>query len=202
MNLIMLGAPGAGKGTQARILADKFHLKHISTGDLLRRKSYDIDVQNLLAKGKLVSDDLVIGLLEKELPDNNFILDGCPRTINQAKILDHMNVKIDKVICIDIEDKLILERMLGRKVCPKCGAMFHDFYHPPIKNNICDNCKSNLIQRSDDKMVTVCERIKIYHELTEPIINFYSNKKVLLRVNGSHSIDEIADTIINLLGEF
>lgn len=206
MNLIVLGAPGAGKGTQARLLAEKFCLKHISTGDLLRRHislktSIGLKITHLINRGQLVSDELATQILEKELPNENFILDGYPRTINQAKILDEMNLKIDKVICVEVKDKIIAERMSGRKICPECGSMYNDFYHPPKRINICDKCKGNLIQREDDKMMTVLERLKIYHELTAPIINFYADKKILLRVDGCCSISEINDFIINSLGD-
>lgn len=207
MNLIVLGAPGAGKGTQARSLAQKFNLKHISTGDLLRKKvnsksDIGLKISSLINKGMLVSDELATQLLKEELPKENFILDGYPRTLNQAKILDDMNLKIDKVICVEVKDKIIVERMSGRKICPNCSAMYHDFYHPPNKINVCDNCNSNLIQRDDDKMMTVLDRLKIYHELTEPIINFYAAKKILLRVDGTDSINKITEFIINRLEEF
>ena len=204
MNLIVLGAPGAGKGTQARLLASKLHLKHISTGDLLRRQidlktQIGLEINNLISVGKFVSDDLATKLLMDELPMENFILDGYPRNINQAEILESMNLKIDKVICLETEDKVIVERMSGRKICPVCGAMYHDFYHPPIKKDICDCCNNNLIQRKDDKLMTVYERLKIYHKLTEPIINFYSAKKLLLRVNAQLSIDQITSFIVDSL---
>jgi adenylate kinases len=207
MNLIVLGAPGAGKGTQARSLAQKFNLKHISTGDLLRKKvnsksDIGLKISSLINKGMLVSDELATQLLKEELPKENFILDGYPRTLNQAKILDDMNLKIDKVICVEVKDKIIVERMSGRKICPNCSSMYHDFYHPPNKINVCDNCNSNLVQRDDDKMMTVLDRLKIYHELTEPIINFYAAKKILLRVDGTDSINKITEFIINRLEEF
>lgn len=207
MNLIVLGPPGAGKGTQARLLAKIFHLKHISTGDLLRKQivlktDIGLQISHLINEGKFVSDELATKLLKDELPKEDFILDGYPRNINQAKILDNMNLKIDKVICIEVKDKVIAQRMSGRKICPVCGSMYHDFYHPSIKKDVCDSCNNKLIQREDDKLMTVFERLKIYHDLTEPIINFYLAKKILLRVNGEKSIDEITKFIINSLGDF
>jgi len=204
MNLILLGPPGAGKGTQAKLLANKLQLKHISTGDLLRRQislntKIGLESDNLISQGQFVSDQLATTLLENELPKENFILDGYPRNINQVHILENMNLKIDKVICLEVSDKIIAQRMSGRKICPACGAMYHDFYHPPIKKDICDCCNNNLIQRKDDKLMTVYERLKIYHKLTEPIINFYSAKKLLLRVSADNPINSITEFIINAL---
>lgn len=204
MNLILLGPPGAGKGTQAKLLANKLQLKHISTGDLLRRQislntKIGLESDNLISQGQFVSDQLATTLLENELPKENFILDGYPRNINQVHILENMNLKIDKVICLEVSDKIIAQRMSGRKICPACGAMYHDFYHPPAKKDICDCCNNNLIQRKDDKLMTVYERLKIYHKLTEPIINFYSAKKLLLRVSADNPINSITEFIINAL---
>lgn len=206
MNLIFFGAPGVGKGTQARLIAKNFNLKHISIGDLLRKQvalksPIGLQISDLISKGQLVSDELATQVLKSELPNENFALDGYPRTLNQAKILDEMNLQIDKVIYVELDDKLIIERMSGRKVCPTCGEMYHDFYYSPQKLNVCDNCGNNLVVRDDDKVMTVLERLKIFHSLAEPIIDFYSAKKILLRVNGSLPIAKISDFIINLLKE-
>lgn len=206
MNLIILGPPGAGKGTQAGLLAKELRLKHISTGDLLRKQialktQVGTKINNLISKGNFVSDELATKLLKEELPGENFILDGYPRNVNQARILENMDLKIDKVICLDIDDKLIAPRISGRKICSVCGAMYHDFYHPSARKGVCDICNNKLIQRQDDKLMTVFERLKIYHDLTEPIISFYSAKKILLRVNGEKSVNEVTRFIINAIGD-
>lgn len=206
MNLVILGAPGAGKGTQALMLAKRFSLKHISTGELLRKQismktDIGLEVAHLIEKGHLVSDELATEILKEELPQKNFILDGYPRTINQAKILDQL-VQVTNVVFVDVADEKIKQRMSGRKTCPNCSAMYHDIYNPPKVEGVCDKCGAKLVERADDKLFTVAERLRIYHELTEPIIKFYEEKGILLRVDGLLPIDEVNDRIAGLLGEF
>lgn len=204
MNLIVLGAPGAGKGTQARMLAKCFKLTHISTGDLLREQiklNTDLgkEIDKLLKNGQLVSDALAVKFITKQfsiIGKDNFILDGYPRTLKQAQILDDLCVNIDKVISINVEDDVIIERMSGRMTCSNCNAMYHLFYHPPKHNDVCDVCHGKLVQRDDDKTKTVINRLKIYHELTEPIISFYADRNILLQVDGTKNIEQITAEII------
>ncbi len=209
MNLIILGAPGAGKGTQAVKLAQFYNIDHISTGNLLReqiRKKTDIGckIEELLSQGKFAPDDVVIKLLKDYLNEKNpkgFLLDGFPRNIYQAEVLETFDYNIDRVIEVNVADEIIIERMSGRVICPKCGAIFNTNSNPPAIENVCDNCKNDLIQRDDDKASSVIERLRIYHEITEPIIEFYLNKNLLTVVSGLGSVSEITNNIVKSLGE-
>ena len=199
MKLIMLGAPGAGKGTQAEILSAKLGIPTISTGNILRAAIKDgtpigLQAKSYMDAGKLVPDEVIIGIVAERLaqPDcaSGFILDGVPRTIPQAEALDKM-VKIDKVIDLEVSDEAIIARMSGRRVCEKCGATYHLLYKKPKAEGVCDICGGTLIQRKDDHPDTVKARLEVYHKETEPLIAHYKKQGVVKRVDGQ---EEVADT--------
>jgi len=200
MNLILLGAPGAGKGTQAEVIAEHLNIPTISTGNIIREALKSGTEMGLKAKefmdaGKLVPDDIVIGIIKERLaqPDcaNGFILDGFPRTIPQAEALDRMGVVIDRVIDIEVADETITQRVSGRRVCPSCGASYHVDYKRPAVENVCDRCGDTLSQRKDDHPDTVRERLQVYHEQTEPLKGYYAQSGKLYIVEGQ---EEVADT--------
>ena len=210
MNLILLGAPGAGKGTQAEMLAQKLQIPTISTGNMLREamaNGSDLgkQVKQAMDEGRLVSDELVLGIVAERTakPDckNGFILDGVPRTLAQAKALDQMGVQIDHVVSIEIDDAVIEGRMTGRRVCPKCGASFHITANPPKKDNTCDLCGEDLVIRKDDAPETVKSRLAIYHETTEVLKDYYAAQNKLRLVEGNQSIEGAFKDILNALGE-
>jgi adenylate kinase len=199
MNLILMGAPGAGKGTQAEKISAKWNIPAISTGDILRAAIKEGTELGQTAKtfiddGKLVPDEIVIGIIKEYLMSdvcrNGFILDGFPRSIPQAEALDGMGVKIDAVLSIEVADSKIVERMSGRRVCT-CGASYHTVYKPSQKPNICDKCGAELYIRKDDAPETVLNRLKTYHTQTEPLKDYYSEKGLLITVEGQ---EEVADT--------
>ena len=199
MNLILMGAPGAGKGTQSEKISEKWGIPAISTGDMLRAAIKAGTELGVLAKsymdgGNLVPDEVVIGIIKEHLKSdackNGFILDGFPRSIPQAEALDAMGVKIDAVLSIEVADEKIVERMSGRRVCA-CGASYHTAYKPSQKEGICDKCGAELFIRKDDAPETVLNRLHTYHEVTEPLKEFYSKKGLLLTVEGQ---EEVADT--------
>ncbi len=200
MNLILLGAPGAGKGTQAEIICEKLSIPAISTGNIIREALKNGTEMGLKAKaymdeGKLVPDDVVIGIIRERLSEddckNGFILDGFPRTIPQAEALDQMGIVIDRVISIEVPDDKIAARMAGRRVCLKCGASYHTEYKKPAKEGICNACGSELVQRKDDAPETVLERLHVYHEQTEPLKGYYEKAGKLRLVEGQ---EEVKDT--------
>ena len=200
MNVIFLGAPGAGKGTQAEIVSKKFNIPTISTGNIIRAALKDGTPMGLKAKsyidaGKLVPDDVVIGIIRDRLAaddcKNGFILDGFPRTIPQAEALDAMGVGIDRVIDIEVSDEAIAKRMSGRRVCKACGSSYHLEYKKPKTAGVCDACGGELVQRKDDAPETVLERLKVYHAETEPLKAFYEKKGKLFIVEGQ---EDVADT--------
>ena len=199
MNLILLGAPGAGKGTQSEKISEKWGIPAISTGDMLRAAikagtELGVTAKSFMDEGKLVPDEIVIGVIKEYLTSdackNGFILDGFPRSIPQAEALDAMGVKIDAVLSIEVADEKIVERMSGRRVCA-CGASYHTAYKPSQKEGICDKCGAELFIRKDDAPETVLNRLHTYHEVTEPLKEFYSKKGLLLTVQGQ---EEVADT--------
>ena len=199
MNLILMGAPGAGKGTQSANISEKYHIPAIATGDILRaeRKAgteLGKIAQAYIDDGKLVPDSVVIGIIKKYMVDNNcengFILDGFPRSIPQAEALEEMGIKIDAVLSIEVEDDKIVERMSGRRVC-SCGASYHVLYNPPKTENICDKCGAELYVRADDAAETVKKRLATFHEQTEPLKDYYAKKGLLLTVQGQ---EKVADT--------
>ena len=200
MKLILLGAPGAGKGTQAEVICKALNIPAISTGNIIREALAEGTEMGLKAKsfmdaGQLVPDDVVIGIIKERLAKddcaNGFILDGFPRTIPQAEALDAMGVIIDKVIDIEVPDEKIAARMSGRRVCKDCGSSYHLEYKAPKAEGVCDACDGELIQRKDDAPETVLDRLAVYHKQTEPLKDYYSKKGILRIVEGQ---EEIADT--------
>lgn len=200
MKLILLGAPGAGKGTQAEVICKALNIPAISTGNIIREALAQGTEMGLKAKsfmdaGQLVPDDVVIGIIKERLAKddcaNGFILDGFPRTIPQAEALDAMGVIIDKVIDIEVPDEKIAARMSGRRVCKDCGSSYHLEYKAPKTEGVCDACEGELIQRKDDAPETVLDRLAVYHKQTEPLKDYYSKKGILRIVEGQ---EEIADT--------
>ncbi len=200
MNIIFLGAPGAGKGTQAEIVSEKLAIPTVSTGNIIRAALKNGTPMGLKAKeyiesGKLVPDEVVIGIIKDRLSEddckNGFILDGFPRTIPQAEALDEMGVVIDKVIDIEVADEKIAARMAGRRVCKACGNSYHLEYKKPANEGVCDACGGELIQRKDDAPETVLERLKVYHEETEPLKDYYEKQGKLFIVEGQ---EEVSDT--------
>ena len=199
MNVILMGAPGAGKGTQSEKISEKWGIPAISTGDMLRAAikagtELGVTAKSFMDNGNLVPDEIVIGIIKEYLTSdackNGFILDGFPRSIPQAEALDAMGVKIDAVLSIEVADEKIVERMSGRRVCT-CGASYHTVYKPSQKEGICDKCGAELFIRKDDAPETVLNRLHTYHEVTEPLKEFYSKKGLLLTVEGQ---EEVADT--------
>ena len=200
MNLILLGAPGAGKGTQAEIICEKFSIPSISTGNIIREAvktgtEMGIKAKSFMDSGELVPDAVVIGIIKERLAQddckNGFILDGFPRTIPQAEALDEMGVVIDRVVSIEVPDERIAARMSGRRVCAACGASYHIEYKQPKQESICDACGGELIQRKDDAPETVIERLRVYHEQTEPLKGYYEKAGKLRLVEGQ---EQVADT--------
>ena len=200
MNLIMLGAPGAGKGTQAERISEKYAIPTISTGEILRNAistgtELGMTAKSYMDAGQLVPNEIVIGIirdfLKQDSCKNGFILDGFPRSIPQAEALDAMGVKIDAVVSIEVADEKIVERMSGRRVCPTCGASYHILYKPSEKEGVCTKCGADLIIRKDDNPDTVLARLHTYHEQTEPLKGYYANKGILIEIEGQ---EEVADT--------
>ena len=200
MNIIFLGAPGAGKGTQAEIVSEKLAIPTVSTGNIIRAALKNGTPMGLKAKefiesGKLVPDEVVIGIIKDRLAEedcaNGFILDGFPRTIPQSEALDTMGIVIDKVIDIEVADEKIATRMGGRRVCKACGNSYHLEYKKPQNDGVCDACGGELIQRKDDAPETVLERLKIYHQETEPLKDYYEKQGKLFIVEGQ---EEVSDT--------
>jgi adenylate kinase len=213
MNIVFLGPPGAGKGTQAKRIAEKYGIPQVSTGDMFREhlsKGTELGqkAKEYMEKGQLVPDEIVLGMVEERLKQSDcekgFILDGFPRTVPQAEaldqLLDKMGKKIDYAICIDVPDEELVKRLTGRRTCKKCGMMYHVIFKPPKEEGKCDVCGGELYQRADDNEETVRNRLKVYHEQTEPIIQFYEKKGVLHRIDGIGSIDEIFERIVKVLG--
>ena len=199
MNLILMGAPGAGKGTQAEIISEKFQIPAISTGEILRAAikagtELGKTAQSFMDSGNLVPDEVVIGIIKEHLSSdackNGFILDGFPRSVAQAEALESFGVKIDAVLAIEVEDERIVARMGGRRVCPACGASYHVSYNPPAKEGICDKCFAELIIRKDDAAETVRNRLVTYHNQTEPLKAFYAERGLLIVVEGQEELDD------------
>ncbi len=212
MNLILLGPPGAGKGTQAKRIVEKYGIPQISTGDMFREavaKGTELGkkAKEYMDRGELVPDEIVIGIVRERLsqPDceKGFILDGFPRTIAQAEaldeMLDDMGRKIDAVINIVVPDEEIMKRIVYRRVCKECGAVYNLIYSPPKQDGVCDKCGGELYQRDDDKEETVRERLRVYKEQTEPLINYYSQKEVIHDIDGTKDIEEVWKQIEDVL---
>ncbi|MEG1143934.1 MAG: adenylate kinase [Clostridium sp.] len=213
MKIIMLGAPGAGKGTQAKKIAEKYQIPHISTGDIFRaniKKGTELGMKAkaFMDQGLLVPDEVTIGMLLDRIHmadcENGYVLDGFPRTIPQAesltKALSEIGEKIDYAIDVDVPDENIINRMSGRRACPTCGATYHTLFAPPKKAGICDVCGSTLVLRDDDKPETVQKRLSVYHEQTQPLIAYYKKAGVLVSVDGTQAMDAVFQSILDTLG--
>ena len=210
MNIIFLGAPGAGKGTQAEIVSEKLAIPTVSTGNIIRAALKNETAMGLKARayieaGDLVPDDVVIGIIQERLAEddckNGFILDGFPRTIPQAEALDAMGIVIDKVIDIEVPDEKIAQRLSGRRVCRNCGNSYHIEYKKPASEGICDACGGDLVQRADDAPETVLERLSVYHEKTEPLKAYYEKKNRLFTVQGQERVEDTTALTLKLLEE-
>ena len=213
MKIIMLGAPGAGKGTQAKKIAEKYGVPHISTGDIFRANikngtELGMEAKKYMDKGLLVPDELTVKILldrvAKEDCAKGYVLDGFPRTIPQAeslkKALSDKGEALDFAVNVDVPDENIVARMSGRRACPKCGATYHIAYAAPKKEGICDKCGAELILRDDDKPETVTKRLSVYHEQTRPLISFYADKHVLYTVDGTQNMEQVFEAITKILG--
>lgn len=210
MKLILLGAPGAGKGTQAEIISEKYNIPTISTGNIIRAALKNGTEMGLKAKayidsGRLVPDDVVIGIIKERLAEsdcqNGFILDGFPRTIPQAEALDNMNIAIDAALSIEVDDREIVKRMSGRRVCEKCGASYHTEFKKPSKEGVCDACGGALVIRKDDEPDTVLDRLDIYHKQTEPLKSYYKAAGKLITVEGQDKVSDTTALVLNSLSE-
>lgn len=214
MKLIMLGAPGAGKGSQAKVLSEKYHIPHISTGDIFRanikegtelgKKAKEFMDQGLLVPDELVCD-LVVDRIEQDDCKNGFILDGFPRTIPQAEslkaALDNINEKIDFAVNLEVADHVIVDRMSGRRACLECGSTYHIVNMPPQKEGICDRCGHKLVLRDDDKPETVEKRLSVYHDQTAPLIDFYDKLGNLVTIDGTKTPNQVLADIVARIGE-
>lgn len=208
MKLILLGAPGAGKGTQAEIISEKYSIPTISTGNIIRAALKAGTEMGLKAKayterGELVPDEVVIGIIRERLSEDDckagFILDGFPRTIPQAKALDDMGISVDAALSIEVADSEIVKRMSGRRVCPACGASYHTEYKKPEREGICNLCGEKLIIRKDDEPETVLNRLKVYHDQTEPLKDYYKSQNKLLTVEGQDKVEDTTALVIKAL---
>ena len=200
MNLILLGAPGAGKGTQAEVICNHLNIPAISTGNILREAvkngtQLGLEAKSFMDSGALVPDEIVIGILKDRIGEddcqNGFILDGFPRTVPQAKALDEMGVQIDKVIDIEVADEKIMQRLSGRRVCADCGASYHIEYKPSKSEGVCDKCGGETVLRKDDHPDTIKDRLHVFHEQTEPLKDYYQQTGKLVVVQGQ---EDVADT--------
>lgn len=212
MNLILLGPPGAGKGTQAKFIAEKLNIPHISTGDIFRYNINNdtvlgLEAKTYINKGQLVPDDLTNRMVEQRLstPDckNGFLMDGYPRTVNQAKFLKELlkkkNQGIDLVIEVYLEEEEILRRLTNRRVCSQCNAVYHLISNPPAESGLCDKCGLGLYHRSDDKEEVIISRINVYNNQTKPLVDFYTKERKLVRINGGKDIKIVTDEIMSAI---
>ena len=211
MNLILMGAPGAGKGTQSEKISEKWNIPAISTGDMLRAAIREENELGKIAKayiddGNLVPDDVVVGIIKDYLSSekckNGFILDGFPRTIPQAEALENMGVKIDAVLSIEVDDEAIVARMGGRRLCSGCGVSYHIEYSPSKIDGVCDKCGKSLYIREDDAPETVKKRLETYHEQTEPLKAFYAERNLLVTVIGQDKIEDTTALVYKALDRF
>lgn len=208
MKLILLGAPGAGKGTQAEVICEKFNIPAISTGNILREAikngtQMGLKAKNYIENGELVPDEVVIGIINDRLKEadcaNGFILDGFPRTIPQAEALDKMDIGIDCALSIEVADEKIMQRLSGRRVCGDCGASYHIDYKKPAADGVCDACGGALVQRKDDSPETISERLKVYHDQTEPLKNYYKAAGKLRIVQGQEEVKDTSRLVLEAL---
>lgn len=213
MKIIMLGAPGAGKGTQAKMIAEKYSIPHVSTGDIFRANikngtELGMEAKKYMDQGLLVPDELTVKILLDRVAQedcaNGYVLDGFPRTIPQAEVLDkaltELGDAIEFAINVDVPDENIVKRMSGRRACLACGATYHIEHVPPKTEGVCDKCGQELVLRDDDKPETVLNRLKVYHDQTQPLIDFYTNKGVLKTVDGTVDMKDVFNAIVAILG--
>ena len=213
MKIVLLGPPGAGKGTQAKSISNRYSIPHISTGDIFRKNISEntplgIEAKKYIDNGQLVPDEVTINMVKDRLTHDDcregYLLDGFPRTVQQAEALEEFllnrSEKIDTALLIDVPMSFILERMTGRRVCPSCGASYHVKFNPPSTEGKCDVCGSDVIQRKDDTEETVSERLDVYQRQTQPLIDFYKNKEQLSVVDGTKAINEVFESICDILG--
>ena len=214
VKIVLLGPPGAGKGTQAKSISNRYSIPHISTGDIFRKNISEetplgIQAKQYIDNGQLVPDEVTINMVKDRLTwedcKNGYLLDGFPRTIPQAEALDkalaELGQKMDYAIDVDVPDENIVNRMSGRRACLKCGATYHIVYAAPKTENVCDTCGETLVLRDDDKPETVSKRLKVYHEQTQPLIDYYTKQGVLKTVDGTCALDEVFKAIVEILGE-
>jgi len=212
MNLMVFGAPGAGKGTQAKFLIEKYGIPQISTGDILRAAIVDktdmgMEAKKFMDEGKLVPDSTIIGIIKDRLAEDDcksgFILDGFPRTLPQAEalndLMNDMGISLDKVISLNVPDELIVGRIAGRRVCRGCGASFHVTFNPSKKEDVCDYCGGELIIRKDDNPDTVKSRLEAYHAQTAPLISYYTDMGVMLELDGTKEVNEVTNDMLKAL---
>lgn len=213
MKIVLLGPPGAGKGTQAKSISNRYSIPHISTGDIFRKNISEntplgIEAKKHIDKGQLVPDDVTINMVKDRLQEedckNGYLLDGFPRTVHQAEalqeFLSNRNESLDTALLIEVPISFILERMTGRRVCPSCGASYHIRFNPPMIVGKCDVCGSDVIQRKDDTEETVSERLDVYKRQTQPLIDFYKERNLLSIVDGTKAINEVFEGICSILG--
>ena len=213
MKIVLLGPPGAGKGTQAKSISNRYSIPHISTGDIFRKNISEntplgIEAKKYIDNAQLVPDEVTINMVKDRLTHDDcregYLLDGFPRTVQQAEALEEFlhnrSEKIDTALLIDVPMSFILERMTGRRVCPSCGASYHVKFNPPSTEGKCDVCGSDIIQRKDDTEETVSERLDVYQNQTQPLIDFYKNREQLSVVDGTKAINEVFESICDILG--
>lgn len=209
MNLVLMGAPGSGKGTQARIIGSMLKIPSISTGNILwaavrEQTPLGHRIEKLMGNGQLVPDDIIIKMvnarIEKDDCKNGYILDGFPRTVAQAKAIDSSNINIDEVIFLDVPDNVIKERVGGRRVCKICGTAYHERYNPPLREGICDECGGEIIARDDDRPETVEKRLKVYHGKTAAVLDYYRDQGMLKVVDANHNMEITTELTLAALG--
>jgi len=212
MKLVLLGPPGSGKGTQAKRLAEKYGLPHVSSGDILRaglrEEGYlDRETREIVRSGRLVPDRIAVEIVRKRLGEEDcgkgFILDGFPRTLPQAEslngLLQESDIPIDRVLYLELSEEEVVKRLSGRRLCPRCGATFHLLFHPPHMSGLCDRCGAQLSQREDDSEVTVRERMKTYEKQTYPLIEYYQSRGLLAKINANMSVEEVFEDLCKVL---
>lgn len=213
MNIVLMGLPGAGKGTQAEKIVEKYGIPHISTGDMFRAAMKEetelgLKAKSFIDKGELVPDEVTIGIvqerLSKEDAHKGFLLDGFPRTVAQAdaleNILNNLGKKIDYVINIQVDKEVLMERLTGRRICKNCGATYHLVFNPPSEDGVCDRCGGELYQRADDNEETVQNRLDVNIKQTQPLLDFYQDKGYLVNIDGQRDINEVFSEIDDLIG--
>ncbi len=208
MKLVLLGPPGAGKGTQAEKLAEKFNIPAISTGRIIRKAIADntptgIEAKSFIDRGELVPDNMVVEIVKERLKEkdcaNGYILDGFPRTVSQAEIMEQLPISIDLVVDIHVDEDIIVKRLSGRRECKTCGATYHIHDNPPQQDGVCDKCHTSLIQRDDDVPEIIKNRIRVYNEQTEPLKAFYTEKGLLVSVNGQNQVSDTTKAVIEAI---